>query len=125
MTNATATRRRARVDISRLVHRDLDLAGFASQVTAVLRRAVPGEGTCLLTLDPATLLPTGEVVHNGLPPDAMPRLAEIEQREPDFNKITALAAPILAGRQPERRHRRPPRGQRAAARATAAERLRR
>jgi DNA-binding CsgD family transcriptional regulator len=75
----------------RLVHRDLDLAGFAGQVTAVLRRAVPGEGTCLLTLDPATLLPTGEVVHNGLPPDAVPRLAEIEQREPDFNKIVALA----------------------------------
>ena len=57
----------------------------------MLQRAVPGEGTCLLTLDPATLLPTGEVVHDGLPPDAMPRLAEIEQREPDFNKITALA----------------------------------
>ena len=91
MTSATATRRRARGDITRLVHRDLDLAGFAVQVTAVLRRAVPGEGTCLLTLDPATLLPTGEVVHDGLPPDALPRLAEIEQREPDFNKIVALA----------------------------------
>ncbi len=46
---------------------------------------------CLLTVDPATLLPTGEVVENGLPTDAIPRLTEIELREPDFNKFTALA----------------------------------
>ncbi len=55
-----------------------------------LRRAVPFEGFCLLTFDPATLLPTGEVVENGLHADLMPRLTEIELSEPDFNKFTSL-----------------------------------
>jgi hypothetical protein len=64
---------------------------FSRAVTRTVTRAVPSDGTCLLTLDPATLLPTSEVVENGLPPAAMPRLTEIEQREPDFNKFVALA----------------------------------
>ena len=42
-------------------------------------------------MDPATLLPTGDVVENALPPAATPRLTEIEVAEPDFNKFTALA----------------------------------
>ncbi|MGH9024776.1 MAG: helix-turn-helix transcriptional regulator, partial [Acidimicrobiia bacterium] len=54
-------------------------------------RAVPFEGPCLLTIDPATLLPTGEVVEDALPAAAMTRLTEIELREPDVNKFTALA----------------------------------
>jgi len=64
---------------------------FSRAVTRVLRRAVPFDGVCLLTVDPATLLPTGEVVEDGLPAAAMIRLTEIELREPDFNKFTALA----------------------------------
>ncbi len=67
------------------------LDDFARQATALVRKAVPGDGTCLLTLDPATLLPTGEIVDNALPPAATPRLTEIELGEPDFNKFTALA----------------------------------
>ena len=42
-------------------------------------------------MDPATLLPTGEVVENGLPPAAAERLTEIELTERDFNKFTELA----------------------------------
>ncbi len=80
-----------RADLGRLVHRNMALDDFARQATAVVRRAVPGDGSCLLTLDPATLLPTGEIVDNGLPPAATPRLTEIELGEPDFNKFTALA----------------------------------
>ena len=64
---------------------------FSRAVTRILRRAVPFDGVCLLTVDPATLLPTGEVVEDGLPAAAMIRLTEIELREPDFNKFTALA----------------------------------
>jgi DNA-binding NarL/FixJ family response regulator len=64
---------------------------FSRAVTRTVKRAVPFEGSCWLTLDPATLLPTGEVVENGLPAAAMPRLSEIEHREPDFNKFVALA----------------------------------
>ncbi len=91
MGAATATRARVRNDIIRVVHRGVGLTELTRQVAGVLRRAVPFEGTCLLTVDPATLLPTGEVVENGLPPTARVRLTEIELGEPDFNKFTALA----------------------------------
>lgn len=64
---------------------------FSRAVTRILGRAVPFDGICLLTIDPATLLPTGEIVEDGLPAAAMIRLTEIELREPDFNKFTALA----------------------------------
>jgi len=64
---------------------------FSRAVTRILRRAVPFDGVCLLTIDPATLLPTGEIVEDGLPAAAVIRLTEIELREPDFNKFTALA----------------------------------
>lgn len=45
----------------------------------------------MLTIDPATLLPTGEVVENGLPVAARARLTEIELAELDYNKFAALA----------------------------------
>ena len=62
-----------------------------------LQRAVPFEGVCLLTVDPATLLPTREIVQNGLPPSARIRLTEIELGETDVNKFAALAsAPVPA-----------------------------
>jgi DNA-binding CsgD family transcriptional regulator len=84
-------RRRVRSDLERLVHRGLDLHDFAGEATALLAKAVLFDGSSLLTLDPATLVPTGEIVDHGLPPAARPRLAEIELGEPDFNKFTELA----------------------------------
>ena len=56
-----------------------------------LRQVLDFDGVCVLTIDPATLLPTGEVVENGLPAAAMSRLMEIELGELDYNKFTALA----------------------------------
>jgi len=91
MEAVSARRQRARRDVARLVHRGLDVTGFARAVSSSVARAVPCEGTCLLTLDPATLLPTGEVTDNGLPAAVMPRMTEIELRERDVNKFTALA----------------------------------
>ncbi len=91
MVAATAVRERVRGDIVRLVHRSLGVHEFSRSVTRILGRAVPFEGTCLLTVDPASLLPTGEVVDNALPATATVRLTEIELREPDFNKFAALA----------------------------------
>jgi DNA-binding CsgD family transcriptional regulator len=82
---------RARDDITRAVQRRQTVPEFARTVTSALARAVPFDGSCLLATDPATLLPTREVVDNGLPADATARLTEIELREPDFNKFTALA----------------------------------
>ena len=75
----------------RAAHRGLDVSAFSRAATRTLARAVPFDGSCLLTFDPATLLPTGEVVENGLPADARVRLGQIELREPDFNKFAALA----------------------------------
>ena len=50
----------------------------------------------MLTMDPATLLPTGEVVENGLPPEATARMTEIEMRGEDVNAFVALAARTAA-----------------------------
>jgi hypothetical protein len=41
-------------------------------------------------MDPATLLPTGHVIENGLPESTMRRYMEIELREPDRNKFVDL-----------------------------------
>jgi DNA-binding CsgD family transcriptional regulator len=86
-----AIRVRTRGEIVGIVHRGLSLAELAHTVGRTLSRAVPFDGTCVLTVDPATLLPTSEFVENGLPPAAIPRLTEIELGEPDVNKFTALA----------------------------------
>ena len=89
MVNAAYAR--VRDDILRLVHRGLSVPEFSRAVGDALTRAVPAEGSCLMTLDPATMLPTAEYVENGLPAAEMLRLIEIEVREPDFNKWTELA----------------------------------
>lgn len=91
MVAAISDRENTRGDIVRLVHRGLGVHEFTEAVTRILRRSVPFDGACLLTIDPATYLPTGEFVENGLSAAATVRLTEIELREPDFNKFTALA----------------------------------
>ena len=91
MVAAADVRARVRRDVARLAHRGLSVPGFAQAASRCLYRAVPFEGTCLLTVDPATLLPTGSLVENGLPDAATARLTEIELGEPDVNKFTALA----------------------------------
>src|SRR5215218_6555446 len=48
---------RVRDDVHRLVHRGLPVRQFALDVGEAVSRAVPAEGTCLMTTDPATLLP--------------------------------------------------------------------
>jgi DNA-binding CsgD family transcriptional regulator len=56
-----------------------------------LHPAVSFDGFCMLTIDPATLLPTSEVVEHGLPEAVLGRMAEIEVGEIDFNKFAELA----------------------------------
>lgn len=82
---------RLREDLVHLVHQGHGVRDFALRAARILRREVPFDGVCVLTLDPATLLPTGEVMENGLPASARSRLTEIEFAEPDFNKFDALA----------------------------------
>jgi hypothetical protein len=82
---------RVREDVVRLAHRSVGVPQLVQEITRIVRRAVPFDGTCLLTMDPATLLPTAEIVEDALPASAKVRLTEIELREPDVNKFTALA----------------------------------
>src|SRR4051794_18143859 len=91
MTTTTDSRRRAHQAVVRLVNRSRTMPEFVQAVTRAVGRVVPCEGICLLTLDPATLLPTAAYVENGLSPEAIARLIEIEVREADVNKFTALA----------------------------------
>src|SRR3954465_15223727 len=70
-----------------LSHRHHDVREFSLGAAHIVRRAVGFDGFCVLTFDPATLLPTGEVVANGLPPAATARMAEIEIWAADFKKI--------------------------------------
>jgi hypothetical protein len=86
---------RLRDDIARLLHRRSGVKEFSLAAARVLRRAVPFEGVCFLTMDPATLVPTGEVVENGLPESVHARMADMEVRGEDFNTFRTLA---LAGR---------------------------
>jgi DNA-binding CsgD family transcriptional regulator len=88
---AAAKRARARDDIVRLVHRSNDVHRLAQDLMRVLERAVPFDGAGLMAVDPATLLPTGPVVSYGFDLAFMPRWIEIELREPDFIKFSALA----------------------------------
>lgn len=88
VTPAAATP--VREAILRLGNRGLPVADYSRAVGQLVTKVVPAEGTCLMTVDPATLLPTAEYVENGLPAPALLRMVDIELREPDFNKWVTL-----------------------------------
>lgn len=67
------------------------MGGFALGAVRILARAVPFEGVVVLTMDPATLVPTGAVVENGPPTAAYPLLRENEFRGEDFIPFRSLA----------------------------------
>lgn len=88
---ASPSRARLRDDLARLARRGLGTREFSLAAARALRPSVPFDGVCLVTVDPATLLPTGEVVDNGLPAAATERLTEIEVLETDFLKFSDLS----------------------------------
>ena len=88
---AVASPERLRDDLVRLVHRGAGLRDFSLDAARIVGRAVPFDGVCVLAMDPATLLPTNEVVENGLPEAANARMAEIELGGEDYNAFVALA----------------------------------
>ena len=65
----------------------------------IVSRAVPFDGVCVVTMDPATMLPTGEINENGLPGSANARMIEIELGGEDFNSFRTLrrSGDIAAG----------------------------
>ncbi len=88
---AVASPERLRGDLVRLVSGAGDLRDYSAAAARTLARAVPFDGFCVLAMDPATLIPTTEVVENGLPEAARPRMAEIELGGEDVNSFRALA----------------------------------
>ena len=62
----------------------------------ILKRHVPIDAWCAMTLDPATLLPTGGYHEEGLSPERMPRLLEIEYGGNDVNLVPHLLRTPLA-----------------------------
>lgn len=91
MVYAQAMRGRVRDDLVRLVHRGMSVEHYWRAMSDALDIAVPSAGSCLMTMDPATMLPTAEFVENGLTADSISRLVDIELREPDYTKWVDMA----------------------------------
>jgi DNA-binding CsgD family transcriptional regulator len=87
---AAAPHARMRSDLKRLLHHGTDLNDYALEAARILAPTFGFDGFCLLTLDPATLLPTGEIVQNGLPPYTRARMAEIEMSGEDVSPFAVL-----------------------------------
>jgi DNA-binding CsgD family transcriptional regulator len=87
---SAAVASRARQDVVRLCHQGLPAVELLGQVLARLRRAVPFDASFWSTTDPATLLPTGGLVHN-LPLETCQPYFDHELLVPDVNKFAELA----------------------------------
>jgi len=75
----------------RLCHQGLPAVELLGQVLALVRRVVPFDASFWSTTDPATLLPTGGLVHN-LPLAACQPYFDNELLVPDVNKFVELAS---------------------------------
>jgi hypothetical protein len=75
--HGAASPERLRDDLARLLHRGSDVRDFSFGAARILARAVPFDGVRMVTMDPASHLPTGDVVEHGLPPAATAAMAEI------------------------------------------------
>lgn len=93
---SVGTSERLRGDLVDLLHRAGDLPEFSRRAARIVRRSVPFDGVCLVTLDPATALPTSELTENGLPAEALPRMARIEVDGEDVNTFREM---LRSGRQ--------------------------
>lgn len=83
---------RTRREITALCGRALGRAGFYEQVTDALARAVPFDGSCWHTIDPATVLITSHHTRNLPDPDrGFPQLCANEYLVDDVNKFADLA----------------------------------
>lgn len=90
---------RVRREIEALSREGLDWVELSDAVGGQIRKVVGYDGACWHTMDPETLLLTGNVVAN-LPDGGLPVLAACEYGVPDFNKWAFLARqrPVVAGR---------------------------
>lgn len=80
-----------RGEIERLAESGASVETLLREAVELLGGAVPVDGWCGLTVDPATLLKSGGVHESGLPDAALPRLLELEYRDQDVNPFAELA----------------------------------
>jgi hypothetical protein len=88
---AVAPTERLHRELTMLAGRGYGVRDFAAGAARVLRHVVGFDGFCLITLDPASRIPTGEVVEDALPSEATLRMTEIELHGEDVNRFDALA----------------------------------
>jgi DNA-binding CsgD family transcriptional regulator len=79
-----------RLAIVRLLHRDLDLAGYFEAADRALQRCVPFDASCWLSLDPGGVMPTSHFSREYSVAHLM-ELAANEFLEDDVNKFADLA----------------------------------
>jgi len=80
-----------RDEVVRLSARGLPVAGFFEEAGRILRRGIPFDGYCSMTVDPASMLLTSHIAHDSVRPEDVARLAQNEFIDEDVNKFAALA----------------------------------
>lgn len=88
MTAPSAAQTRGRLE--RVAETATDPLDLFARIATELRRAMPLDGWCAHTLDPATAMPTGGDSREGFSLDLLPRLLEIEYAIGDVNPFNAL-----------------------------------
>jgi DNA-binding CsgD family transcriptional regulator len=83
--------RAVREEVRRVCRAEQDPISVQRAVAAVLPEAVPFDRWCALVLDPATMLATTGYHAEGLPPQTLPRLLEIEAADDNVNAMPWLA----------------------------------
>lgn len=84
------TRERVRDDLVRLGDAKLDLAALIDEAGQLVAQALPFEGACWHTMDPATLIETSVRSTRNLPPHGN-LIAENEYLDNDYNQFWQLA----------------------------------
>jgi DNA-binding CsgD family transcriptional regulator len=80
-----------RLPFVRLLHRDLDLAAYFDEADRAIKRCVPFDASCWMSLDPGSFLPTGHFSRE-YGADHLLELVANEYLEDDVNKFADLAA---------------------------------
>ena len=110
MARVNTVQARARESVLRAAESAPDLTGLLRRAARAIRRAVPAEGWCGFTLDPATLVKATGVHETGLAPALLGRLFELEYQQRDANLFADLArerrpAAVLTDRASSARYR--------------------
>lgn len=77
-------------ELTRMAHMGLDFPALADRAWTILRHRFGADGACWLSLDPATMLPTGHVAQNSVGAAYFPSMSRNEFLEDDVCKFVVL-----------------------------------